>query len=261
MSILTTLFVGIDVSKQSNYIRALDFNQNQFLNFKTLNNEVGATSIKDKVIPILTQNNFDSVVFIIESTGVYSYHIATFLSSNDELLKYNSIVYCVNPKVVKKYGMAHISIKPCRIIGTHRLFVFLYITPKYKPIPIVVITLNRITSGSMPIKPGICSNPKTIDDYPYGNKRMMLTFVSKSVNNVKEQPSDIQLLNNRNTNIVQNAFYQDFPYTRLIIKRRKSNDKRNAGKHTCCDARKSIIFQSLCQPGFVKSKRPIIFSE
>lgn len=103
MSILTTLFVGIDVSKQSNYIRALDFNQNQFLNFKALNNEVGATSIKDKVIPILTQNNFDSAVFIIESTGVYFYHIATFLSTNDELLKYNSIVYCVNPKVVKKY--------------------------------------------------------------------------------------------------------------------------------------------------------------
>lgn len=103
MSILTTLFVGIDVSKQSNYIRALDFNQNQFLNFKALNNEVGATSIKDKVIPILTQNNFDSAVFIIESTGVYFYHIATFLSTNDELLKYNSIVYCVNHKVVKKY--------------------------------------------------------------------------------------------------------------------------------------------------------------
>lgn len=103
MSILTTLFVGIDVSKQSNYIRALDFNQNQFLDFKALNNEVGATSIKDKVIPILTQNNFNSVIFIIESTGVYSYHIATFLSTNDELLKYNSTVYCVNPKVVKKY--------------------------------------------------------------------------------------------------------------------------------------------------------------
>lgn len=103
MSVLTTLFVGIDVSKQSNYIRILDFGQNQFLDFKALNNEVGATSIKDKIIPILIQNNFDSVIFIIKSTGVYSYHIATFLYSNDELLKYNSTVYCVNPKVVKKY--------------------------------------------------------------------------------------------------------------------------------------------------------------
>lgn len=103
MSVLTTLFVGIDVSKQSNYIRILDFGQNQFLDFKALNNEVGATSIKDKIIPILIQNNFDSVIFIIKSTGVYSYHIATFLCSNDELLKYNSTVYCVNPKVVKKY--------------------------------------------------------------------------------------------------------------------------------------------------------------
>ena len=52
-----------------------------------MNNEVGATSIKDKVIPVLNQNKFDSIVFIIESTGVYSYHIATFLSTNDELLK------------------------------------------------------------------------------------------------------------------------------------------------------------------------------
>ena len=72
------------------------------------------------------------------------------------------VLYPLN--VVKQYGRAHISIKPCRIIGTHRLFVLVYIAPKYKPIPIVEITLNRITIGTMPIIPGICPNPKTTDD-------------------------------------------------------------------------------------------------
>ena len=47
------------------------------------------------------------------------------------------VLYPLN--VVKQYGRAHISIKPCRIIGTHRLFVLVYIAPKYKPIPIVEI--------------------------------------------------------------------------------------------------------------------------
>ncbi len=108
MSVLNTLYVGIDVSKRSNVICAIDFEQKVYCAFTALNNEVGATAIKDRITPILVKHKFENVQFIIESTGVYSYHIATFLSSNDELLKYSSIVYCVNPKAAKNYKSSYV---------------------------------------------------------------------------------------------------------------------------------------------------------
>lgn len=108
MSILTTLYIGIDVSKRSNTICAIDFEQKVYCKFTELNNEVGATAIKNRITPILINNKFTNVQFIIESTGVYSYHIATFLSSNDELMKFNSTVYCVNPKAARNYKSSYV---------------------------------------------------------------------------------------------------------------------------------------------------------
>ena len=102
-NILSTLYVGIDVSSKTNVLCALDFESNRLLNLKALNNQPGAESILDSIIKCLDSNNLEYVVIALESTSFYSTHIANFLASNELLLAYKPLVYCLNPKTVANY--------------------------------------------------------------------------------------------------------------------------------------------------------------
>jgi transposase len=100
---MSTLFVGIDVSSKTNVLCALDFQGNKLLNLKVLNNQPGAESILDSTLNCLNSNNLKYVVIALESTSFYSTHIANFLSSNEDLLFFRPLVYCLNPKSVANY--------------------------------------------------------------------------------------------------------------------------------------------------------------
>ena len=101
--VLETLFVGIDVSSTTNVLCALDFNGNKLLNLTALNNQPGAESILDSILGCLDSNSLKYVVIALESTSFYSTHIANFLASNEILLAYKPLVYCLNPKVISNY--------------------------------------------------------------------------------------------------------------------------------------------------------------
>ena len=101
--ILNTLFVGIDVSSTENVLCGLDFSGNKLLQIKALNNQPGAESILDHILACLDSNSLKYAVIALESTSFYSTHIANFLSSNELLLAYKPLVYCLNPKVVANY--------------------------------------------------------------------------------------------------------------------------------------------------------------
>jgi len=105
---ISTLFVGIDVSSKQNVLCALDFNGNKLLNLKALNNQPGAESILKSIIGCLNSNALKYVVIALESTSFYNTHIANFLSSNEELLYFNPLVYCLNPKTVANYRKSFI---------------------------------------------------------------------------------------------------------------------------------------------------------
>ena len=49
-NILSTLFVGIDVSSKTNVLYALDFQGNKLLNLKALNNNPGAESMSKSIL-------------------------------------------------------------------------------------------------------------------------------------------------------------------------------------------------------------------
>ncbi|HZK00364.1 MAG TPA: IS110 family transposase [Tissierellaceae bacterium] len=102
-NILKTLFVGIDVSSTTNVLCALDFNGDKLLNLKALNNQPGAESILDSLLGCLDSNSLEYVVIALESTSFYSTHIANFLASNERLLAYKPLVYCLNPKSISNY--------------------------------------------------------------------------------------------------------------------------------------------------------------
>ena len=102
-NVLSTLFIGIDVSSKTNVLCALDFEGNKLLNLKALNNQPGAESILESIIECLNSNSLKYAVIALESTSFYSTHIANFLASNELLLAYNPLVYCLNPKTIANY--------------------------------------------------------------------------------------------------------------------------------------------------------------
>lgn len=102
-NILKTLFVGIDVSSTTNVLCALDFSGNKLLKLEALNNQPGAESILDNILGCLDSNSLEYVVIALESTSFYSTHIANFLASNEILLAYKPLVYCLNPKTISNY--------------------------------------------------------------------------------------------------------------------------------------------------------------
>lgn len=101
--ILPTLFVGIDVSSKTNVLCALDFQGNKLLNLKASNNNPGAESMVESILECLNSNNLKYAVIALESTSIYSVHIANFLSSHENLALFEPKVYCLNPKAIVNY--------------------------------------------------------------------------------------------------------------------------------------------------------------
>jgi len=108
--VLSTLFVGIDVSSLTNTICAIDFHNNKFLDFDTKNNRVGAQYIADAISNCLVSHNFEFVVIALESTSFYSTHIANFLSTSKKLLPFKPFVYQLNPKTIANYKKTFVDI-------------------------------------------------------------------------------------------------------------------------------------------------------
>ena len=109
-NILSTLFVGIDVSSKTNVLCALDFGGNKLLNLKALNNNPGAESMLDSILDCLNSNDLKFAVIALESTSVYSIHVANFLSSHEKLALFEPKVYCLNPKTIANYRKSFIDI-------------------------------------------------------------------------------------------------------------------------------------------------------
>lgn len=53
---LSTLYVGIDVSSKSNYVCALDFFKNKYINSSFANNQPGAEELALKILECLNQH-------------------------------------------------------------------------------------------------------------------------------------------------------------------------------------------------------------
>ena len=106
---MSTLFVGIDVSSKSNVVCAMDFDENQYLTSSFSNNQPGAVELTRAIIDCMRKHpDLNAIVIVLESTSVYSIHIANFLSACEELLPYKPYVFCVNPKMTANYRKTYI---------------------------------------------------------------------------------------------------------------------------------------------------------
>ena len=100
----STLYVGIDVSKNSNQVHAMNYDQKTFLLKSFPNTETGANNLEENLLKLLNKHEFENIQIVLETTGVYSAHIATYLSASSKLLFYNALVYLINPKISRNYN-------------------------------------------------------------------------------------------------------------------------------------------------------------
>lgn len=110
--LLTTLFVGIDISSRSNVVAFLDFeSQKPFKTFSVTNNRPGAVELAQQIAACLqARRDLQNLVVALESTSFYGVHIANYLSSCDPLATFHTKVYCLNPKMVKNYKKSFIDL-------------------------------------------------------------------------------------------------------------------------------------------------------
>jgi len=98
-----SLFIGVDVDMKGNQFCVMNFDQHVFFNLKFPNTPEGSEQFVLKLKSVYEKFNFDKLFFCLESTGMYSFHIACFLSSDEFLNKFNSIVYQENANNIKQY--------------------------------------------------------------------------------------------------------------------------------------------------------------
>lgn len=110
LTVLSTLFVGIDVSSKTNVCTGMDFNANVLFQLDVPNNQVGAEALKCKLLELIQKHHFESTVVALESTSFYGLHISNFLSSDEDLLPHHVYVHPLNPKMISNYKKSFIGL-------------------------------------------------------------------------------------------------------------------------------------------------------
>lgn len=100
---LTTLFVGIDVSKRSNVVRFMDGSGDTLSLFSVPNNLDGAIVLQEKLKHTLLHTDYRKVVIGMEATSVYADHLATYLHNDEFLHKWECEVHVINAKYIRKF--------------------------------------------------------------------------------------------------------------------------------------------------------------
>ncbi|HWR42072.1 IS110 family transposase [Sporomusa sp.] len=109
--LLSTLFVGIDVSSRENVVCAIDYEAQKLLRFSVPNNHPGAVEMAEKLHAFLYENrDINKLMVALESTSFYGIHIANYLSSCELLMPFYTHVYCLNPKMIANYKKSYIDL-------------------------------------------------------------------------------------------------------------------------------------------------------
>ena len=97
------LFIGVDVALKGNQFCVMNFDQHVYFNLKFPNNPEGNNTVIDKIKDIEDKFFFEKIIIVMESTGMYSFHPACYLSSNEYLNNFHTEVYQINACDFDKY--------------------------------------------------------------------------------------------------------------------------------------------------------------
>ena len=97
------LFIGVDVALKGNQFCVMNFDQHVYFNLKFPNNPEGNDMVINKIKDIEDKFFFEKIIIVMESTGMYSFHPACYLSSNEYLNNFHTEVYQINACDFDKY--------------------------------------------------------------------------------------------------------------------------------------------------------------
>lgn len=97
------LFVGIDVSSEKLDVCFLDSNDTVLKEICLSNDVNGASAIQENVLHFQQLYHYEKIVVGMESTSIYSFHPAMFLTEDKELKNLNVEVVVQNPKAIHRY--------------------------------------------------------------------------------------------------------------------------------------------------------------
>lgn len=89
----------------------MDFHENVYLKKNFTNNIPGSDTFVQAVLDCLHKFPFTHIVIGIESTSIYSTHIASFLASDVTLKAFDVKVYVLNPKTTAKYRETFVNLQ------------------------------------------------------------------------------------------------------------------------------------------------------
>ena len=97
------LFIGVDVGSKGNQFCVMNFDQHIYFNLKFPNNPEGNDTVINKIKDIENKFFFEKIIITMEATGMYSFHPACYLSSNEYLNNFHTEVYQINACDFDKY--------------------------------------------------------------------------------------------------------------------------------------------------------------
>lgn len=97
------LFVGIDVSSQDMKACVMNLDGETLSSLTVENNLIGASYLRNQIVDIARKNLIQEIQIGMEATSVYSWHPAMFFHEDESLKKFNTKVFTINPKLIKKF--------------------------------------------------------------------------------------------------------------------------------------------------------------
>lgn len=104
---MNTLFVGIDVSRNTNEVLAMDQEGDKVASFRVGNDLPGADGLCQRLVKSLIPGGFDRLVLGVEATGIYAWHLTLHLRQAAILQPFKPVVHTFNPKVVRGFKKAY----------------------------------------------------------------------------------------------------------------------------------------------------------
>ncbi|MED3458042.1 IS110 family transposase, partial [Bacillus thuringiensis] len=101
------LFVGLDVSSFDMKVCFLNGEGEKLDSFSVSNDLPGAQVLKERLLQCTTNQEVETLKIGLESTSVYSFHPSMFLHHDEDLKKFGTKVFLLNPKQVANFKKSY----------------------------------------------------------------------------------------------------------------------------------------------------------
>ena len=100
---MNPLYVGIDVSSESNVVYLMLPDGSKHSHFSLANSRDGAITLVKRVLSAITSHSLTHLLIGMESTSVYGDNLVYFLREDATLAPFNRKIFVLNPKQVNKF--------------------------------------------------------------------------------------------------------------------------------------------------------------